>query len=504
MIKNVGLPLLSILLATTTQGVGAEKPPLSLDPQHTTAEVEVNRLQLLVTVLPKNRDLESCSTLEHSDFSVKVMGKDRPFELDWRGSRVTELIAPAEPRQLVFVFDDRHMDGCPCDLEIAPSRSKAYAMAREALDLLPPETQLWFVTYANRLYTSPSTFFTLSDGTRAHTLLDEMEVDAGIVVEPHEHPHLLGWYELYQELLAALASRPGEKEVWHFAADIPVRRAAGLKADSNENRLTEFSAAAHAARVRISPVDTISEKRSMPYGLPVMAEYGGGRLYTNAEDLTRAVEDLRTADVCTFLVTADLRGIQRKNLLRINVRLHKPGFRVEAPKTIAGEDFFSDDQKLAAMLVLPPSDKGLGVGADLGLLALSESGWQSDLVLNLVVTDATLLPEELSAGLWLDAAVWLDEGKKRQVLFNVSNQLLHDPRLIEELTSGERRAVRKITLSRPIPDNALLNFAVLVRGANSDLRAFDRGSKTARANLPAAGGVRAGFASPAENVPGPR
>ena len=303
--------------------------------------------------------------------------------------------------------------------------------------------------------------------------LADMEVDRRILIPHRDHRADYAWLAGWKLLLESLGNVPGRKNLIYLGDDWRPEWMQGVVLG-----LPAVAARAQKNHVLIQTIDTVASCRNHPLFRAVklttpqiianLAEQSGGHLFQGGQTVSTAIATLRQMQSCRFLLSVEAHAKdRRKNGLRLNALMHRPGFymafpeRVEDPRRGATEE-----EKLQALFLLPSLERGMFARADLWPVRPTgkKNRWDALLLAHLQKTDTARWPLDTSEIL-VGAVVY--EGSK---VFGEYQGVLREEELATFLEAEEG-----LSFSFPvtIPSGAL-TVAITVRATGSNIGATSR------------------------------
>ncbi|HEX6852488.1 MAG TPA: VWA domain-containing protein [Candidatus Polarisedimenticolaceae bacterium] len=334
--------LLAVLLA------GAEPPA---DPLPAGGSETVTVRLLVVDALVLDRRDRTVPGLTAADFELRLDGKRVPidtFDAECTGEAVADPAATdlastpriaalpeGEPRRVVLVFDERHLQDFRTDPP-SPRRAGAYEQARRLVrEPLPPGLEIAVAAVGDGVRFEAD--FT-TDHRSLLAAVDRLEADMTIFVRAWGVNGIQGltaksWLADLGVLLRRLEPLRGPKSVVLFSAYSRSVRPTDLQ-------MRELAAAAGAARTSFYPVDAAGLLASTrPSRLRVLSRLAvdtGGRETVNTNDLTLAAARASRDLGCRYALGTYVRGAGRRSgSIVVDVfpkgtrALHPAGYRLD-------------------------------------------------------------------------------------------------------------------------------------------------------------------------------
>lgn len=347
--------------------------------------VEVGLSQIDITAWSKDGDSNQCRGLTADDFLLRVDGRLTDIvAVDSAGTFVGEirngetesssLKPPEDPLTLVLLFDHFHLGlfrpicGSTLPLAIESSRQMIENHFREGDRLLIVEYTGW-----------PQASTDWAD-TRVAALrsLELVEDRIARRAETIVHSHHQNWVENLETLARSLGDIPGRKEVLYLGDDFY---------PDTLDRIDEFVAHSHAARVSWNAVDLISLCReslrgsvfARPNGIALLASNTGGQLHRTSS-IADAVISLREAQGCRYTISFKARP-KRARTIKQNVRVSttRDDVLLRYPFSVLHPNIEpSAEKKAHAVFVQPRLSRGFEADAQLTLIEPNTSkSWKA-------------------------------------------------------------------------------------------------------------------------------
>lgn len=469
-----------------------ESGPAIQDAEPTTgserqASVTVLIKQLDITIVPRSIPSISCAKIGIDDLRLSINGQPRQIlGLDPVGharrsstpDRPPEVADSVPPGlTMLLVFDEeslgRERRRVCGHTRITSSRgmgaygasTRALAWAREMLERAFHDGDRVAISSFSgwpRIHTP-----WIDNQKDALLALDEFEADSWLFRSGGTHANDLFWWRGWTDLVDALGSYPGRKDVFLLASDV-------LATAEQAEEMAALSQHAQAGRVVIHTVDLAWDRRILPLGLGPFARHLGGQMFTNGQRLTDAVEAVRDRD-CRFVLSFRPDEDDGRSFPpRIRVEPVSKEFEVRFGVSYDDEtDAPSTEASNLPRLLLPQWGEGIEIEAGLWPLSPLPGGrrWNALLLARITVDDPLAIPGKSS----LEAVV--SRGSKIE---------WHGEKNLLDLEPRDREGSKRVVAFPLTVPTGLIEFHVGVRDADgSFIAVFRSGVEFERVRRPA-------------------
>ena len=287
--------------------------------------------------------------------------------------------------------------------------------------------------------------------------LEALEDSRWLFAGGSTHAHNLFWWRGWTDLIDALGSYPGRKDIFLLASDV-------LATAEQGGDLFALSQHAQASRAVVHTIDLAWDQRILPVGLGAFARHLGGQGFTNGRTLADAVGMIRDTQ-CRFVLSFRPTVRSRTGFPpRLHIRAASPGFEI---RHVASYDKRRGNapgsEEALSRVLLQQWGQGITLEAGLWPLAPVSRGrqWKALLLVRVTVADPTAKLEDKT----IEAVLV----KKSKIVWSGRKALRH----VDALASGDRSSLLVFPLTAP---SGRSDFHVNIHDTRGSLLAVFRSS----------------------------